>query len=283
MKNLLNTLFLFAFISSFAQESVLKFDKKIYGCENNWITYPLKEKDTTYMLGYVYIDRSAGLTFHFENRFKISSDGKFVPLKKDNASRIITRIQNLNTICAIIPSDKFKDLEILETPEFMKSYINSNEADDLVERAFQYNHIGASFLAVPLLEKAQKINPNAKNLLFELGYAYNATDEFDKCITLLHIGISKQENNNWLLYKELIFALSHNNQLENAEVAFKNGMKIKEKSYIDETAFNIAQGYFNKKDKKKFEEWKKIAKEYSTKADSPVMENLELMSKELKL
>ena len=97
MKYILKPLLLFAFISSFAQESVLKFDKKIYGCENNWITYPLKEKDTTYMLGYVYIDRSAGLTYHFENRFKISNEGKFIPLKKNNTSRIIARIQNLNT------------------------------------------------------------------------------------------------------------------------------------------------------------------------------------------
>jgi tetratricopeptide (TPR) repeat protein len=274
-------LLLFAVTSVNAQQNVLEFNKKIYECENKWITYPLEGKETSHLLGYVYIDRQAGFTFHIEKNFTVSKEGKFVPEAKQNVSRIIARISNFNRICAVIPTERLKELGISETPEFMKSYIKKDEAEDLVSRAYHYNHIGASFMAIPLLEKAQKINAKAKGLLFELAYAYNDNENYKKVIELLQVAIAENENDS-LLYKEFIFALAKDGQLENAATSFVNMKKIKDAKFLDEAAYCIAQGYYVKKDPYKFEEWAKETMSLITTTDSPMLKYMDMMRKELK-
>lgn len=281
MKQIIQTILLFVITSTAAQNSLLEFKDKIYTCENKWITFPLKEKDTSYVLGYVYIDRYAGFTLHFERKFKISDQGKFVPQKKSSISKIISRIENYNAVCAVIPKSKFAELEIPETPVFMKSYVKPNEAEDLVSRGLHYNHIGASFMAIPLLEKAQKINPATKGLLFELVYAYNDSGNYKKAIELLRAGITEGETN-LLLYKELIYALSKEDQLVDAADAFIKMKKIKDAQYLDEAAYCIMEGYYVKKDAFKFEEWAKETTSLITSTESPILKNIELMRKELK-
>ncbi|MFC4818392.1 tetratricopeptide repeat protein [Flavobacterium sp. GCM10023249] len=281
MKPIIQAIVLFVITSTSAQNNILEFKNKIYTCENKWITYPLKDKETSYLLGYVYIDRQAGFTFHLEKRFTISNEGKFIPEAKDNVSRIIARISNFNTVCAVIPKEKFAELGITETPDFMKSYIRSNEAEDLVSRGLHYNHIGASFMAIPLLEKAQKINPSTKGLLFELAYAYNDSENYKKAIELLHTGITEGETNP-LLYKELIYALAKEGQLVEAADAFTKMKKIKDAQYLEEAAYCIMQGYYVKKDAEKFEEWAKETMSLITSTESPILKNMDLMRKELK-
>lgn len=281
MKQIIQTILLFVITSTAAQNSVLEFKNKAYTCENKWITYPLEEKDSSYILGYVYIDRQAGFTFYFEKKFKIAKDGKFMPQPKSSISKIISRIQNYDAVCAVIPKEKFKELGIIETPVFMKSYVKPNEAEDLVSRGLHYNHIGASFMAIPLLEKAQKINPATKGLLFELTYAYNDREEYKKVITLLHSGIA-EGNQDSLLYKELIYALAKEGQLEDAITSYLKMKKIQDAQYLDEAAYCIMEGYFVKKDAFKFEEWAKETMSLITSTESPILKNIDLMRKELK-
>lgn len=281
MKQIIQTILLFVITSTSAQNSLLEFKNKIYTCENKWVTYPLDKKDSLYTLDYIYIDREAGFTCHFEKDFKISKEGKFIPQPKNNVVRIIGRIQNFNKICAVIPKEKFAELGITETPDFMKSYIRSNEAEDLVSRGLHYNHIGASFMAIPLLEKAHKINPATKGLLFELVYAYNDSENYKKAIALLHAGITEGETNS-LLYKELIYALAKEGQLVEAAEAFTKMKKIKDAQYLEEAAYCIMEGYYVKKDAFKFEEWAKETMSLITSTKSPILKNMDLMRKELK-
>ena len=282
MKFIVKTiLLLFSVASVNAQQNVLEFNKKIYECENKWITYSLEGKESSYILGYVYIDRDAGFTFHSGGKFKISNEGKFVPEAKDNVSRIIARISNFNRVCAVIPNEKFNDLGITEIPDFMKSYIKPNEAEDLVARGLHYNHIGASFMAIPLLEKAQKINPATKGLLFEMVYAYNDRENYKKAIELLRAGITEDETDS-LLYKEFVYALAKEDQLEEAITSFSKMKKIKGARYLDESAFCIMQGYYLRKDAVKFEEWAKETMSLITTTDSPMLKYMDMMRKELK-
>ena len=281
MKQIIQTILLFVITSTTAQNSLLEFKDKIYTCENKWVTYPLKERDSVYALGYVYIDRDAGFSFHSEKKFKISKEGKFILQPKSSISKVITRIQNFDAVCAVIPAEKFKELGITGNPAFMKSIVIADEAEDLVLRASHYNHIRASSMAIPLLEKAQKINPAARGLLYELIYAYNEKEDYKKVISLLHIAISKGENNP-LFYKELIYALAKEGQLENAETTFSNMKKLKEVKYLDDASYFIMEGYFVKKDAEKFEVWAKETMAHIETSDSMLLKNMDSMRKELK-
>ena len=281
MKLIIQAILLFVITSTSAQNSLLEFKDKIYTCENKWVTYPLKEKDSVYVLGYVYIDRDAGFSFHSEKKFKISKEGKFILQPKSSISKVITRIQNFDAFCAVIPTEKFKELGITENPAFMKSIVIADEAEDLVLRASHYNHIRASSIAIPLLEKAQKINPVAKSLFYEFVYAYNDNGDYKKVISLLDGTISEGENDP-LLYKELIYALAKEGQLENAAVAFSNMKKITNTKHLDDASYYIMEGYFVKKDAFKFEEWAKETMAHIQNSDSMLLKNMDSMRKELK-
>ncbi|HKX87129.1 MAG TPA: hypothetical protein VJL37_10665 [Flavobacterium sp.] len=281
MKQIIQTILLFVITSTTAQSSILEFKNKIYECENKWITYPLKERDSVYALGYVYIDRDAGFSFHSEKKFKISKEGKLLPQPKSSISKVITRIQDFDAVCAVIPAEKFKELGITGNPAFMKSIVIADEAEDLVLRASHYNHIRISSIAIPLLEKAQKINPAAKSLSYELVYAYNDNGDYKKVISLLDGTISKGENDP-LLYKELIYALAKEGQLENAETTFSNMKKITNTKHLDDASYYIMEGYFLKKDAFKFEEWAKETMAHIQTSDSMLLKNMDLMRNELK-
>ncbi|MFC7772606.1 tetratricopeptide repeat protein [Flavobacterium sp. GCM10027622] len=281
MKPIIQAFLFFVITSTAAQNNLLEFKNKIYECENKWVTYPLKEKDSVYALGYVYIDRDAGFSFHSEKKFKIAKDGKFIPQPKSSISKVISRIQQFDAICAVIPEAKFKELGITSQPVFMKSIVVADESEDLVLRASHYNHIGASLLAIPLLEKAQKINPNAKNLLYELVYSFNDNGDFKKVIGLLQPEISKG-NNDPLFYKEFIFALAKEGQLEDATVAFSDMKKITSLKHLDDASYYIMEGYFVKKDAEKFEEWAKEALSHITSTNSPLRKNIDVMRNDLK-
>lgn len=281
MKKLIIALIISWSLNFYAQENSLKFDKKFYECEQQWVTFPKEEKDSTYLLGLIYFDPLKGYVFNYMNDFKIDNSNVFIPIQEKITTSFINVISNINISFYVIPKERYKELGIDRLNEKINFYgFDKKNANDFVNRGHHLNHVGASEIAIPLLENAQKIDYKAERLLFELGYAYNATQQYEKTIKLLHIGISKYEKDNWLLYKELIYALVFNNQLKEAEESFKNGLKLKTKSNVAESSYNIAYGYFLEKNKKKFEEWFSITNQYS-KTDSPYMKNLEIMKNDI--
>lgn len=267
-------------LNFYAQESSLKFNKKFYECEQQWVTLQKEEKDSTYVLGLIYFDPFKGYVFNYINDFKIENN-IYIPVKEEITANYIIVINNVNQMFSVISKERYKELKIEKYDEIFNIYgFDKNNANDLVKRGNHLNHVGASDVAITYLEDAQKIDSKAESLLFELGYAYNATQQYEKAIKLLHIGISKHEKDNWLLYKELIFALVFNKQLKEAEESFKNGLKLKEKSNVAESSYNIAYGYFLEKNSKKFNEWVSITRQHSE-SNSQFMKNLEMMKNDL--
>jgi len=102
-------------------QSSLKFDKRNVQCEDKWVAFQM-EKDSTYLFGFIYIDASAGLTFHNEGSFKIDSKGVFIPTKFEKNTRIIARLEPSRVALAEIPETKFKELDIVKVPEWLKNY-----------------------------------------------------------------------------------------------------------------------------------------------------------------
>jgi hypothetical protein len=282
MKFIVKTiLLLFVIQFASAQQSKLEFNKKVYECENKWITYPLEGKDSSYILGYVYIDRDVGFSFHSEKKFKIVKGGKFVPQPKSSISKIISRIQNFDAICAVIPVEKFLELGITENPDFMKSIIKPDEAEDLLLRGSHYNRIGASLIALPILIKAHRKNTEIKGIIFELGYAYNAIGNYKDAMLYLQFGHAQLQVD-WRLRKELIYSYVKECMMVDAEIHFEIMKKIKDIKQLDEAAYYIMEGYYFKNDAVKFEEWAKETMSHITSTNSPIIKNIDLMRKELK-
>jgi len=259
-----------------AQNS-LKFDKRNVQCEDKWVAFQM-EKDSTYLFGFIYIDPSAGLTFHNEGSFKIDSKGVFIPTKVEKDTRIIARLEPSRIGLALIPEAKFKELEIVKVPEWLKNYKqDENSVAHLYHWGFLYNAWDECEKALTYLEKAQKIDPNFNGLNVELAYSYNALGQYQKAVDLLSDSI-KDHPEDCYFRKELIYAHANLLQLAKAEEIFEEGLKVCTDNEMKcEMALNIAYQYFLKKDKSNFLIWSKKSKQLAPK----YIKNLNAMEAEL--
>jgi tetratricopeptide (TPR) repeat protein len=247
------------------KESPLKFDKAFYQCENRWVVLPKKAGETKYSMGYVYIDMQAGFTLQLEGSMYINQYGNYVHLLADTNYDAKIRYQPGMSKMAILPPEALIQMDLPDTPAWMYNYISSgNTVSDLVRRGYFYNHAGASAYALNPLEQAYKMDPAAKGLAFELAYAYNSLEDYDKAEMVLRAAIERNPAN-FFYYRELGFSLAHNGKIAEAEEVYRKGISLsKDSQQKAEMAINMAQAYFNEGNKNKFKEWAKITKKYSS-------------------
>lgn len=69
-------LFLLA-INFVSAQSDLIFKNRFVESEDRWVAFP-KSKDSSFAYGFIYIDATAGLTLHYEGKFTIDKNGKFI-------------------------------------------------------------------------------------------------------------------------------------------------------------------------------------------------------------
>lgn len=149
----------------------------------------------------------------------------------------------------------------------------------LISRGFHYNHVGASNLALADLEKVYKIDKHADGLEFELAFAYNATEQYDKAVDILEAAIDNNPDY-YFYYRELGYALISLNNIKEAEQIYLKGIKMSGDNFQkSEMAINMAQAYFNLQNKEKFNEWAKLTKKYTDK-DSDYLKYIEYWEKE---
>jgi tetratricopeptide (TPR) repeat protein len=266
---------------SFTQNSALEFDKKYYECEDKWVAFPKSDTDTSYMFGFIYLDEQAGFTFNLESVFMILETGEYQGLPRDSGSNVKFRLQPNTKLVAIIPADKLTDLNLPLVPDWLKYYKEKTDTlKSLISRGFHYNHVGASNIALTYLEKASEIDKHADRLEFELAYAYNATKQYDKAVSVLKSAI---ENNpkNYFFYRELGFAFKGLTKIEEAEQTYLKGIEMSDDNFQkSEMAVNMAQAYFELNDKKKFKKWAKLTKKYAKK-DSDYLRYIKYWEKEI--
>jgi tetratricopeptide (TPR) repeat protein len=277
-------LILFTFFSiSLNAQNILKFDKTNVQCEDKWIAYQM-EKDSTYTLGFIYIDSQAGLTLNYEGKFKIEKDGKFIRIDnetKNEVGFIKARLQPNRTAIAEIPEAKFKELNIEKTPSWLKSYkTDENSVERLYRWGYMYNGWNECEKALTFLEKADKINPKFKGLQTELAFSYNALQKFDKAEISLKKAIVENPEDCYT-YKELAYTYTKLLNFEKVAETYLTMSKIcKEQNFIQETAYNLAYEYFKTKDVIKFNKWKSEAEKWS-KSENQYTQNLNKMESEL--
>jgi tetratricopeptide (TPR) repeat protein len=231
---------------------VLRFDKKYIQCENKWIA--IVNKDTTLTYGFVYIDTQAGLTLDVAGSFKIVKN-VFVPTPRENSSMKV-RIPVNNNRIAIIPSARFKELGVLEEPEWLKNYKSDATLGERNYRiGFIYNEWNECATALTYLEKAKAIEPNFKGLKAEFAFAYNALKQYDKAVVVLKEALNESKGDCYL-HKELVYAQMNLGMAEEAKASAIKGIADCNDGLLKgEMAYNIAYQYYKLKDKVQFQTW----------------------------
>ncbi|MEI9958949.1 MAG: hypothetical protein WDM90_22145 [Ferruginibacter sp.] len=215
--------YLFLFITLYSTtlkaQTNLKFDKRFVQSEDKWVAFE-KGKDSTYMYGFIYIDAQAGLTLNYEGVFTISANGTFVPKKLDSTNFKI-RLQPNQVQVALIPENKFTELQIPATPEWLKAYkTDTNSVARLYRWGYLYNGWDECAKGLTYLERAEKIDPAYKGLSVELAFSYNCLGEFEKAIAVLQDAL-KTNSTDAYINKELIYAQIKLGQLDKAAESCK--------------------------------------------------------------
>ncbi|TPN86345.1 tetratricopeptide repeat protein [Aquimarina algicola] len=214
----------------------------------------------------MYIDEQAGFTYQLGNTFKIDSLNNYLPKAIDSTVNSKYRIEQNWKPVSIIPKEKLSELNLPAEPSWLKYYKeNSNKVSYLKNIGYHYNHVGASELALDPLLKAYDIEPHFDGLEFELSFAYNHLGQYEKAILILKRAI---ENNPkyFYFYRELGFSYKNLNRIEKAEKTYRKGIKMSNNNFEkSEMAINMAQSYFELRNKEKFDEWAKLTKKYAKK------------------
>ena len=243
----------------------LKFDTKYYDAVDKRIAFPKKEADTTFTLGFIYLDEQAGFTFDYHSKF-LETDNGLKILPREFEAGLKSRLSRNTINVAVLSEKQVSELGLPIVPEWLAVYKEASEkAEYLKNIGFHYNAVGASNLALKPLLKSYEIEPHLNGLEFELAYAYNALGQYEKAIPILDNAI-KNDKENFLFYRELGFSYKNVEQIEKAENIYREGIKLtNDKSQKGEMAVNMAQSYFKIKDKEKFKEWAKLTRKYSDK------------------
>lgn len=259
--------------------SILQFDSRYIECEDKWVAFP-KNDDGTYPYGFIYIDSEAGLTLNYEGTFTISGEGIFKPQKFDSTNVKVRLEPNQNKV-AVIPPDKFEELQVQEYPDWLKYYKTDTASIARLYRwGFLYNSWGECAKALTYLERAEKIDPNYNGLNVELAYAYNDLQQYDKAIAAAQAAIDA-DTNDCFGYKELSFAEVHSGQLEKASETSRKGISVCSDEQIKaEIAYGLARQYYKMNDKADFKYWAGITKKWAKNGDT-FMDNIKQMESEI--
>lgn len=237
-------------------QSTLEYNKRFVECEDQWVAFR-PEKDSSQVFGFIYIDAEAGLTLQAEGSFTIGADGHFIPKKMMENGAYKIRLQPNNVKVAILPPDRLKELGVSQIPDWLHFYKDTKDTiGRMVRWGYYYNHWGESAKALTYLEKAYKLDPAYKGVEFELAYAYNALEQFDKAVPVLTTALERPEAEPCLLYKELCYAQMFLNRMNEASASSLKGIEACEDVQLKaEMAYNMAYQFYKRKDKENCRNW----------------------------
>jgi tetratricopeptide (TPR) repeat protein len=163
----------------------LTFHTHFFYAVNHWVVLPKKPTESVYLYGYIYFDPKKGIQFHLENTLEFNGSWN---LNRSKKSYVLQKsLHDPNLKVALIPKAIQRQWNLPEKPEAIAAELLCQTAENRAALGHYFNQIEQSSLAVPVLKKALKIYPNNPQLLFELGYAYNAMARYTKAIRFLEI------------------------------------------------------------------------------------------------
>lgn len=249
-------------------ESRLLFDQTIADCENKW--FGAEAGDGSIILGYVYIDPSAGFTF--EHYGTLEGSGAYLrAVQSDLAkeARLIQRIgRNFPAICLDDP--QVAALGLPAVPKTMEFYKDDRPlGEHHTAWAYHYNHIGASDKALDHVSEAIAAGASSNALTFEHAFALNALGRFQETISLLDPIVSPETSTADII-AELAYARLMQADYEEAIRIYSQAIdhdQDEPSSRRWEFARNIAAAYGELGDTAQRDVWLKRSEEYRQAAD----------------
>lgn len=269
IKTIASLVLIFTTISCFAQSNIedLTFDKRFYETLDKWVAFP--SDDSVYHYGFIYLDQEAGFTYQRGGTFRINAEGEFASDPLDTLTNIKFRLEPEWKAVGILSEQRLKQLNLPLEPEWLAIYnAGAGTVAYLKNTGFHFNHVGACQLALEPLLEAYEREPHFEGLEFELGYAYNALEEFEKASIVLEKAIA-HNSDNFYFYRELGYSYKNLNLIKKAEKTYVTGMKKSNNEYEkSEMAINMAQAYFHLNDRKKFDKWAELTRKYAEKGST---------------
>jgi tetratricopeptide (TPR) repeat protein len=219
---------------------------RVSDSENCWVAWPKNEREKEFSYGYIYIDSTAGWTYHLEGNFSCDKSGEL--LKGTDAmpeAMLKMRLENDFPVLKLSKIGLYQ-LQLPDAPDWIKYYqVDKDSLRSQVHWGYCYNHIGRPDKALQYLEQAYKSDETTRNLLFELGFAYNALKLFENAQKLLSAEFAKFPTDH-LLARELAYTFLELGKFEKAVEIYLQGISICPIERMDskiEMAKNLAQAY----------------------------------------
>ena len=163
----------------------LTFQTNFLSAVNHWVVLPKNASEKHYLYGYLYFDPTKGIVFCLENT--LTFDGVW-KLNREPKSYVLQKtMRDPSLKVALMPKSIQRAFHLPEKPIALGAIPSPKSADYAAQLGHYLNQIEQSSLAVPLLKKALQKNPSHAELLYELGYAYNAMARYTKAIRFLEI------------------------------------------------------------------------------------------------
>jgi tetratricopeptide (TPR) repeat protein len=246
----------------------ITFDQKVSQCENNW--FVAERHDGGNVLGFAYIDASAGFTFEHYGQLD-RSNGKLVAIASElqGKSRLIQRIEH-DFAADCLDESLALDLGLPSEPESMQFYKDDRPAGEHhASWANHYNHIGASEAALEHVASAIAVGHSSPSLSFEHAFALNATGRFDETVALLTSIVTSRDCPADTV-AELAYAHLMQDEYALAIALYERAVKVrgeKASSRRGEFAQNIAVAYTKLGNKAKRDKWHRISDRYKAREE----------------
>ena len=241
---------------------------RVSNCENKWFLVGPEESQVR-VLGFAYIDPTAGFTLEHNGEVGLNENGDLVRLPselKDKARVIIRATSDFKAAC--LSNDLATKLELSLIPSWLEVYKDKRElGPHSVSWAYFYNHIGASKKALEYLKEAEKQNYKPRQYHFELGYALNASGDFKGALEALQVAVKEHPNDTEII-AELGYAYLNLNEFTKAIESYELALKTDKKGDSQrrwEFAQNISAAYSMLGDKDQSSSWKVKADEWKQK------------------
>jgi len=207
-----------------------QFEQRATRFENRWVVLQADDAAAPYRIAFVYVDPTAGFTLNLAGQARFDAGAANwvrLPWELDGKAHVIVRIDGRrNYHVAPLSRTAVAQLGLPEQPDWLTYYEDKRDAvTHLLAWGTFYNHVGEVDLAVGFLEDARKKDPGASGLGFELGYAYNALERYEKALEVL-VPAAAAEPDQALLHGEVAYAFSKLGRPPEAIAAFLRAIPL---------------------------------------------------------
>jgi tetratricopeptide (TPR) repeat protein len=238
----------------------------IADCENKWVLAAGTQSADTRVLGYVYVDPTAGVTVELHGEVEPAPSGALIrrPGELEGKARLILRIES-NIAVACLSDELAAQLGLPREWEFRENYRDRRlPGPHYVSWASHFNQIGASERARELVKLARAEGYSSPKLELEEGYALNALGRYDEAIGSLREAAQRYPDDVDIA-AELAYGYLSLHQYSQAIEQYRRALSLDTKHTSPrrwEFAHNIARAYEELGDTKRSGEWLKRSAEW---------------------